>query len=45
MRHNTINRQGKWRFNTKINSIYKYVPATAIFALAAFMNGYHGVNW
>jgi len=29
----------------KLNSIYKYVLAIALFALAAFMNGCHGVNW
>jgi hypothetical protein len=29
----------------KVNSICKYVLAIAFFALAAFMNGCHGVNW
>jgi hypothetical protein len=29
----------------KLNSIYKYVLAIAIFALVVFMTGCHGVNW
>jgi hypothetical protein len=33
------------RFKMKVNSIYKYVLAIALFALAAFVNGCHGVNW
>ena len=33
------------RFKMKVNSIYKYVLAIALFAVAALMNGCHGVNW
>ena len=44
MRLNIINKQRKWRFNTKINSIYKHVPTIAVYALAAFMNGSHAVS-
>jgi hypothetical protein len=29
----------------KIHSIYKYVLIVVFFALAAFVNGCHGVNW
>lgn len=29
----------------KLNSIYKYVLAVALFALSVFMSGCHGVNW
>jgi len=29
----------------KVHSIYKYVLAIALFALAAFMSGCHGINW
>jgi hypothetical protein len=29
----------------KVNSIYKYALAIALFALAVFMTGCHGVNW
>jgi hypothetical protein len=29
----------------KMNSIYKYVIAITLFALAAFISGCHGVNW
>jgi hypothetical protein len=29
----------------KVNSIYTYVLAIAIFALAAFISGCHGVSW
>ena len=29
----------------KTNSIYTYVLAIAIFALAVFMTGCHGVSW
>ena len=29
----------------KVNSIYKYVLVIALFVLAAFMNGCHGVHW
>ena len=29
----------------KLSSIFKYVLAIALFALAAFTNGCHGVNW
>jgi hypothetical protein len=29
----------------KLNSICKYALAVVLFALAAFVNGCHGVNW
>ena len=29
----------------KINSIYTYALVIAIFALAVFISGCHGVNW
>jgi hypothetical protein len=29
----------------KVNSIYSYVLAIVLFALAAFVSGCHGVQW
>jgi hypothetical protein len=35
----------KWRFNMKLNTIYKYALAIVLFAFAVFVHGCHGVQW